>query len=308
MTPEQERDFDEKGFIILEDFLQKEELGRLLSAIDEVAVRVRKAKGLGPKEPFSIRNALTHHDAFLDLIDHSRMLPLVVDAIGWNIQIRTTHLDYRPPYPKEMRVGEVGRGKGEDHDAGYKNVTWHPDLSGDYLFEAPSLDGRLPFMEVKVFYVFSDLSESNSGNLWLVPGSHKRKPDELRKDDRTIAPDEALELKLGPGTAVLWRTATWHCVGPNHSDKIRKVMHVGYHYRWLRPTDFIHQADSDLVARSSPIRRQLLGAVVTDGEPLGSDPDFLPHSPYWLIKDDAQVPLRAWAEDKADFRAFRAPL
>lgn len=302
MTPEQERDFDEKGFIILEDFLEKEELGRLLSAIDEVAVRVRRAKGLGPKEPFSIRNALNHHDAFLDLIDHSRMLPLVVDAIGWNIQIRTTHLDYRPPYPKEMRVGEVGRGKGEDHDAGYNNVMWHPDLAGDYLFEAPSLDGRLPFMEVKVFYVFSDLSESDSGNLWLVPGSHKRKPDELRKDDRTIAPDEALELKLGPGTAVLWRTATWHCVGPNNSDKIRKVMHVGYHYRWLRPTDFI-QADSDLVARSSPIRRQLLGAVVTDGEPLGSDPVFLPHSPYWLLKDDAQVPLRAWAEDKADFRA-----
>ena len=30
---------------------------------------------------------------FLDLIDHPRMLPLVVDAIGWNIQIRTTHLD-----------------------------------------------------------------------------------------------------------------------------------------------------------------------------------------------------------------------
>ena len=39
MTPQQEKDFDEKGYIILEDFLTQEEVDRLLSAIDEVKVR-----------------------------------------------------------------------------------------------------------------------------------------------------------------------------------------------------------------------------------------------------------------------------
>ena len=301
MTPQQERDFDERGFVILEDFLTPEELERLLSAIDEVAAKVRKAAGLGPNEPFSIRNALAHHEAFLDLIDHPRILPLVVDAIGWNIQIRTTHLDYRPPYPENMRAGEVGRGKGEDQEAGYNNVVWHPDLASDYLFQAPSLDGRLPFMELKVFYVLSDLSESDSGNLWLVPGSHKRNPDEIRGTDRSVDPSDAIELKLRPGAAVLWRTATWHCVGPNRSDKTRKIMHVGYHYRWLRPTDFIDQ-DPELVARSSPIRRQLLGAVVSDGEPLGDDPEFHPNSPYWIIRNPDEVPLRAWAEEQSQIK------
>ena len=97
MTPEQRAAFDEQGFIILEDFLAAAELERLLCAVDEVAARVRQNGGLGPDDPFAVRNALTHHEAFLDLIDHPRMLPLVVDAIGWNIQIRTTHLDYRPP-------------------------------------------------------------------------------------------------------------------------------------------------------------------------------------------------------------------
>ena len=301
MTPQQERDFDERGFVILEDFLTPEELERLLSAIDEVAAKVRKAAGLGPNEPFSIRNALAHHEAFLDLIDHPRILPLVVDAIGWNIQIRTTHLDYRPPYPENMRAGEVGRGKGEDQEAGYNNVVWHPDLASDYLFQAPSLDGRLPFMELKVFYVLSDLSESDSGNLWLVPGSHKRNPDEIRETDRSVDPSDAIELKLRPGAAVLWRTATWHCVGPNRSDKTRKIMHVGYHYRWLRPTDFIDQ-DPELVARSSPIRRQLLGAVVSEGEPLGDDPEFHPNSPYWIIRNPDEVPLRAWAEEQSKIK------
>ena len=47
--------------------------------------------------------------------------------------------------------------------------------------------------------------------------------------DRKIEPTEAVELKLLPGAAVLWRTATWHCVGPNLSNKTRKIMHVGYH-------------------------------------------------------------------------------
>ena len=297
MTEQQERAFEEQGFIILEDFLTPPELARLLSAVDDVAEKIRKAQGLGPNDPFAIRNALAHHDAFLDLIDHPRMLPLVVDAIGWNIQIRTTHLDYRPPYPKAMQVGGVGLGGGEDREAGYRNVAWHPDLAGDFLFEAPSLDGRLPFMEVKAFYVLSDLRESNSGNLWMVPGSHKRKPQELRDTNRNLAPGETVELKLAPGAAVLWRTATWHTVGPNLSDRIRKVMHIGYHYRWLRPTDYVQQAP-ELIARSTPIRRQLLGGLAVSPQPLGRDPEFHPASQYWITRNWDDVPLRAWAEER----------
>ena len=158
---------------------------------------------------------------------------------------------------------------------GYNNLGWHPDLSGKELFEGPSLDGRLPFMEIKVFYVFSDLSESNSGNLWLMPGSHKRPLQEWREARGKLDLSEAVELRLKPGAAVLWRTATWHCVGPNLSDKTRKIMHVGYHYRWLRPADFIQQSP-ELIAKSSPIRKQLLGALAAGDNPLGASPEFQP--------------------------------
>ena len=295
MTPQQEKDFDEKGYIILEDFLTQEELDRLLAAIDEVKARVRRADGGAPNDPFTIRNALAQHEAFLDLIDHPKMLPLVVDAIGWNIQIRTTHLDYRPPYPKDLKPGAIGVGDGDDQKAGYNNLGWHPDLSGKELFEGPSLDGRLPFMEIKVFYVFSDLSESNSGNLWLMPGSHLRPLQEWREARGKLDLSEAVELKLKPGAAVVWRTATWHCVGPNLSDKTRKIMHVGYHYRWLRPADFIRQSP-ELIAKSSPVRQQLLGELASGGDPLGASSDFQPHSQYWITKNPDDVPLRAWAE------------
>jgi ectoine hydroxylase len=298
MTDDQRREFDENGFILLHDFFEQAELDRLLAAIDEVAARVRAEKGLTVDQPFALRNALTHHAAFLDLIDHPRMLPLVVDAIGWNIQIRTTHLDYRPPYPDDLEPGELGTGGGADQNAGYKNLVWHPDLAGPYLFEAPSHDGRLPFMEVKVGYYLSDLTQRNSGAICLVPGSHKRPPQELRDLQHRVPQDQFIELNVPANTAMLWRTQVWHCVTPNVSDTVRKVFYVGYHYRWLRPTDYVQQ-DPELIARSSPIRRQLLGGLDPNGDPLGGDPFWEPSSRYWLIKNWDDVPLKAWAEERA---------
>ena len=305
MTPAQERDFEEKGFVVLDDFLDEPEVDRLLAAVDEVAARVWDSSGLGPEEPFAVRNALAHHEAFLDLVDHPKALPLVVDAIGWNIQIRTSHLDYRPPYPEGMRAGAVGLGDGEDQEA-YRNVNWHPDLAGNYLFEAPSLDGRLPFMEIKIFYALSDLSEPNRGNLWMMPGSHLRPVRELREGGG-VDMEDAVELRTPPGTAVLWRTATWHCVGPNLSDRTRKIMHVGYHYRWLRPTDYVEQ-DPALIARCSPTRRQLLGALGPGSHPLGEEPEFHPASQYWITRNWDDVPLKAWAEAQAGAAAATDPM
>ncbi len=298
MTPQQARDFDDQGFVVLEEFFDPSELDRLLQAIDDVGELIRAEKELGPEDPFAVRNALAHHEAFLDLIDHPRMLPLVVDAIGWNIQIRTTHLDVRPPYPDDLKARITGVGMGEDGKAGYRNVGWHPDLASDDLFMAPSLDGRLPFMEVKVFYVLYDMTESNCGNLWLVPGSHRRRPAELRERGNGADPEGAVELKLPIGSAVLWRTAVWHCVGPNLSRKTRKIMHVGYHYRWLRPTDFDVQ-DPGLIETSSPVRRQLLGALSPEGDPMGPDPDYHPASRHWMSENPDDVPLREWAQARA---------
>jgi hypothetical protein len=307
MTEQQVREFDEKGFIILDGFLNPDEVNRLLDAVDEVAARIRRERNLAPDDKFAIRNLLAHHTAFLDLVDHPRMLPLVIDAMGWNLQIRTSHLDYRPPYPEGIAAGEIGTGAGSDGGAGYANVNWHPDLAGAYLFEAPSLDGRLPFMESKVFYALSDLSESNRGNLWMVPGSHRRSPQELRDNGSRVDPEEAVELKLAPGSAVLWRTATWHCVGPNTSELTRKIIHIGYHYRWLRPTDYITQ-DPELLASCSPIRRQLLGELAPGTDPLGEDAEFTPASKHWIIKGGDDVPLRQWAEEQPGFEALTEPL
>jgi hypothetical protein len=105
------------------------------------------------------------------------------------------------------------------------------------------------------------MRRSGCGNLWLARGSHRRRVAELKVAQRAHRqPEGAVELRLPAGAAVLWRTAVWHCVGPQTSQQTRKVIHIGYHHRWLRPTDYTEQ-DAALLARCSPVRRQLLGAL-----------------------------------------------
>ena len=155
-------------------------------------------------------------------------------------------------------------------------------------------------MEIKVGYYLSDMTKPNSGELWVVPGSHKRKPEELRRMDHRVPMDQAVPLNVPANTALLWRTAVWHCVAPQLSDQIRKVFYVGYHYRWLRPTDYERQ-DSELLARSSPIRRQLLGGMATGVDAMAGsrDSEWEPSSQYWIPKNWDDVPLKAWAEERA---------
>ena len=311
MTEEQRNDFEEDGFIVLENFLTAEETKRLSDAAEEVVGKIQKEKGMPPETHFQVRNALARHDAFLDLIDHPRMLPLVVDAIGWNIQIRTSHLDYRPPYPEGMKAGDVGVGGGEDQEAGYRNVSWHPDLASPHIFEGPSLDGRLPFMEIKVFYTLFDMTESNCGNLWLSPGSHKRTPQELKDMGRRVPEDESVELKLPAGSAVLWRTATWQ---PPAGSAV--LWRTATWLAWGRTFRRRHARSCTWGITGVGCGRRITSSRIRilwsgarrfgdnfwgrwrHGDPLGEDSDVAPSSQYWQPKNPEDVPLREWAESQ----------
>ena len=293
MTPAQRKSWHEEGFFVCPDFLSPAELQRLLAAVDDVAAEHERDAGAGDETGFQVRNLLAHGEPFLDLVDHPRMLPLVVDAIGTDIQIRTTHLDYRPRLVDEVPADRVGLG---DAKEGQRNTGWHPDLAPQFSgpLDGGPAEGHIPLMEMKVFYALSDMRESNSGNLWLAPGSHRRPRSDLNELQAAgRQPPGALELRLAPGSAVVWRTAVsspplggrlpyphlshwrccrhclcccgcwpavdradcrrraaaggawwqvWHCVGPQLSAATRKIIHIGYHHRWLRPTDYITQA------------------------------------------------------------------
>ena len=93
-------------------------------------------------------------------------------------------------------------------------------------------------------------------------------------------PPGAIDLAVPAGTAVLFDRRTWHSAARNFSDVTRKVIFMGYSYRWLRGHDYslcksiylprfslslanttsLTITDPDwLLDKADPIQRQLLG-------------------------------------------------
>ena len=85
------------------------------------------------------------------------------------------------------------------------------------------------------------------------------------------------------GTAVLFDRRLWHASSPNYLDQSRKVLFYGYAYRWIRPK-CIMDVD-DLRQKTTPIRRQLLGATASQ------DGYYLP--------SEGDVPLRTWLQENS---------
>ena len=116
----------------------------------------------------------------------------------------------------------------------------------------------------------------------VIPGSHRR--NTLPRPDRPELgfphPDGAVEVRAAPGTACVFDRRIWHGRSPNLSAITRKVVFLGFTYRWIRPR---HEHVPDLHAGLDPRQRQLLGASASQ---LG----------YW-IPDERDVPLRGWMRE-----------
>jgi ectoine hydroxylase-related dioxygenase (phytanoyl-CoA dioxygenase family) len=286
ITPEQQRQFDEDGFFLVEDALSPPEVEELIEVVDELYTRHRKERNLGVHDPFQIRNIVAIHPRFRALIDHPKILPLVVDVIGYNIQIRTSHMDVRPPMRPEDGQKELG--------AKDSFFPWHSDAPN---FGWPTVDGVIPFMEMKVGYYLTDLTQHNSGAICVVRGSHRRRQKD-NDGNYIVDPADIVEVNVRPGTALVWRTALLHAVTPNLAGHARKCLYYGYHHRWIRPSDFDHQ-EAAVLEGCTPIQLQLLGELGT-GSTLynGEDPLVHPVSRYWRPQDE-EIPLKAWAEAQA---------
>ncbi len=168
---------------------------------------------------------------------------------------------------------------------------WHSDAPN---FGWPTVEGVIPYMEMKIGYYLTDLTEHNSGAICVVRGSHKR-PQRDAQGNVIVDPKDIVEVNVRPGTALVWRTALLHCVTPNLSDHARKCLYYGYHPRWIRPSDYDHQ-DPAIIADCNPIQRQLLGELGDGSQNYnGDDPMVHPISRYWRPQD-ADIPLKAWAE------------
>ena len=283
VTDQQKAELNGRGFTVLERVLNPADLERLATAMDEVADQLREECGLGPDDSIGVRNAVARHEAIADLLDHQSVLPLVVDVMGWNILNRDSIFDYKAPQPG-------------DADPDRLSLGWHFDYEEE--FAGTTVDGRMPLLDFKVGWYVSDHTESGHSTILLVPGSYTWTREQRATWESWLDPEEIFELRVPAGSALLWRPTTLHSVTPNLSNSFRKALYISYSPRWLRPSGYVAQ-DPELIARSSPIRRQLLGATGDGSDLLGVDPISSPSSQYWFTDDWDSVPLKAWAEERA---------
>ncbi len=250
-TPqEQIHEFDQKGYLVVRNVLDGDHIAKLIGVSDRlIDSDLQTNRQSNPGDLYDgFRNTVTLDDAYIPLMTHPRILPLVVHLLGSNLQLMTSHLIYK--YPNPPGTAETHRAPG-----------WHRD----YMQAMMALgDYSIPRIELKCAYYFTDLSTPKSGNTMVAPGSNLlTKPLEI--PDGQADPDHAIEPLLNPGDCLLFENRTWHAGAANLSDHIRKGIMIGYGYRWVMPMDFRLQSKS-FVTKLSPLERFLVGEQYDDVE------------------------------------------
>lgn len=264
---EQIRQFDEQGYLVVRDVLDEDTIAQLITTsdrlIDSDLQQNRQSNPTGLYDGF--RNTVTLDDAYLPLMTHPKILPLVVHLLGSNLQLMTSHLIYK--YPNPPGTPDTHRAPG-----------WHRD----YMQAMMALGHySIPRIELKCAYYFTDLSQPKSGNTMVVPGSNLL-TERLEIPDGEADPAGAIEPLLKPGDCLLFENRTWHAGAVNLSDHIRKGIMIGYGYRWVMPMDFRRQSE-DFIAKLSPLERFLVGESYDDVA--GFQPD------------GGANPLRDWCQE-----------
>ncbi len=242
--------FDQNGFLIIRNALDAEQIAALLEAGDKLMASDdqvhRQAMPSGRYDSF--RNAVTKHNVFRDLIDHPVILPTVVQLLGSDLHLVTSHLIYKGADP-------------EGTPDTFREPGWHRDY-----FQAMHDMGhrRIQRFLVKCAYYLTDLSEPNSGVTMVVPGSNLL-TEAIDIPAGQPDPESALEPSLQAGDCLIFENRTYHAGAANLISRTRKALMMGYGYRWIKPMDYRVQS-ADLLAQMSPMQQFMCGEQFTKRE------------------------------------------
>ena len=260
LTSEQKQFVDNNGYLLIKNALSPDAVAEIDAAVDEVYAKEEAAGNLEASGKLNLRNCITHHEAFLQLLDWHKTFPLACGVLNWNIQMITSHLIVLPS-------------KEEPSDDVKTKIGLHRDGGTSYR----EMQEPHPRILLKIAYAISDQSDPASGATVLVPGSNRLTGMPAR-DPETGWARGAISMNVNAGDAFLFEQRTYHGIGHNWSGFPRKTIFMGYAYRWVKPMDYIAMPD-ELVAKCNPIQKQLIGVV---SDPLS-----------YYIPQDKDVPLKS---------------
>ena len=142
--------------MVIRNALTLGQVTELNQAIDLVYEQQKSEDRLDKGGKLNLRNCITHHDAFLQLLDMPTAAPLAWQIPNWNIQMITTHLIILPPSEEP------------DDNAKYK-IGLHRDGGTSHN----EMQEPHPRILLKIAYAIGDQTDPASGATVLVPGSNR---------------------------------------------------------------------------------------------------------------------------------------
>lgn len=244
LTEEQRQSFDDDGFLVVRNAVDKQTVASVVAAGDRCARSFLDKPEVPDREEYNhldLRPGVLKEKAMRALVAHSTTVPLVVQLLGPNIHLHSVALIYKRPAAPQGTAFRRG---------------WHRDI------RIPKDLGHraLPRVGIKVCYCLTDFHKPNSGMTLFARKSHlSDAPLTISKDQIDPKNWEVCDLKLNTGDAVLFENRIFHTAAPNRSERVSRVLMYGYAYRWMKPEVYLEPSDERLLQEADPITRQLLG-------------------------------------------------
>ncbi|HEX3813536.1 MAG TPA: phytanoyl-CoA dioxygenase family protein [Mycobacteriales bacterium] len=241
--------FESWGYLIIENVLSPAEVEECLAASQRLHASADPITWGQKGRGYESEKALE------ELIDHPAVMPKVRGLYGDRFILQSGWNTVQPAH------GGMGG--------------WHQDGSGAFDFK--KLGYPIPLIQLRASYLLTDQSTLRSGNMELIPGSHRSQvplPDELRKERGDVPIGHV--ICAGAGSVLLFHNAVWHRTFAHDGDFDRYTMHYVYSPPWLRSSDRLENS-TEFLDRTTPLRRSLMAEFSRPDAPYGAGyeaPDF----------------------------------
>lgn len=211
LTADQQRLYEDQGFVLIPEVFSSEELEIIDQEIDRLLPDT-DAKGAHSGWIFKI---VGHSDLAGQFAEDDRLLGLIEDIVQPGIAVHSSKIVTKLPHSNEI-------------------CHWHQD---EAFYLDPDDADTISKTRMSVWVPLQDATEEN-GCLWIVPGSHRwglqsytwADDGACRKriDREAYANEHAVPVPVPAGSAVLFSAWTWHHSKNNHTDDIRRAFIVSY--------------------------------------------------------------------------------
>jgi ectoine hydroxylase-related dioxygenase (phytanoyl-CoA dioxygenase family) len=220
LTPGQKEFFSDQGYLVVENVFSAAEVSKLQSACDELSAQAQNLTASTDRFKLSVfqdsgklvQQIGDPHEisgVWLDLVKDPRLLDIVEDLIGVNIQLYYSQLMMKAP-----RQGFT--------------APWHQDFAFFPHHRA----------NILACTVMIDDATLDNGCIRVIPGSHRLGllnhyaedgtfTGILRDNEKFDATTEA-PLPAKAGSVILWHALTLHSSHPNRTERPRRALVIEY--------------------------------------------------------------------------------